>query len=130
MPACDQQAGVLKILLFGEPYVISVSHCRGSCPGGKTIGNQIQKLLGAVLITSLMSVVTTASANATAAYHVTITNITCGINFTPNLMASHRRKLPLFELGSDADSDITAVAEGGDTSGPAASAKTIFAPRN
>lgn len=79
--------------------------------------NPIQKLLGAVLITSLLSIATTASASGSAVYHVTITNVTYGINFTPILAASHRRKLPLFELGSAADSDIAAVAEGGDTAG-------------
>jgi len=53
----------------------------------------------------------------TAVYHVTITNITNGINITPILVASHRHKIPLFELGTPASADMTAIAEGGDISG-------------
>lgn len=56
-------------------------------------------------------------ASGSAVYHVTITNITNGINFTPILVASHRHKIPLFELGMAASEDITAIAEGGDVSG-------------
>jgi hypothetical protein len=54
-----------------------------------------------------------ASGNAT--YHVTITNLTNSINFTPILVASHRRPVSIFELGSPASDDLAAVAEGGDT---------------
>ncbi len=53
-------------------------------------------------------------------YRVTITNITNSINLTPILVASHRGRISLFELGSAASADLTAIAEGGDTSGLAA----------
>ena len=59
------------------------------------------------------------SANALAdnesnVYHVTITNITHSINFTPILVASHRRGVSLYELGAPASDELTAIAEGGD----------------
>ena len=59
------------------------------------------------------------SANALAdddsnVYHVTITNITHSINFTPILVASHRKGVSLYELGSPASDELTAIAEGGD----------------
>jgi len=78
---------------------------------------QLNKLLGAALITSLLSVSATVAASGSASYHVTITNITNAINFTPIMVASHRRSISLFDLGSAASDDIAAVAEGGDTSG-------------
>jgi hypothetical protein len=48
---------------------------------------QFTKLLGAALITSLLSVSTAVSASGSAVYHVTITNITNAINFTPIMVA-------------------------------------------
>ena len=59
-------------------------------------------------------------ASGSSSFQVTITNITNSINFTPILVASHRRNISLFHLGSPASADLTAVAEGGDTSGLAA----------
>lgn len=61
-----------------------------------------------------------AMSSGSTSYQVTITNITNSINFTPILVASHRRNISLFELGSPASADLTAIAEGGDTSGLAA----------
>lgn len=53
-------------------------------------------------------------ANGYATFHVTITNLTNAIIFTPILVASHRRAVPIFELGSPASKGLTAIAEGGD----------------
>jgi len=47
-------------------------------------------------------------------YHVTITNLTYSINFTPILVASQRRPVSIFELGAPASDDLSAIAEGGD----------------
>lgn len=50
-------------------------------------------------------------------YHVTITNLTNAISFTPILVSSQRRAVEIFELGAPASDEMTAIAEGGDTSG-------------
>ena len=71
--------------------------------------------LGGLLISS-----TAAYSDDKDSYQVTITNITSSINFTPILVTSHRREIALFHAGSAASSDLTAIAEGGDTSGLAA----------
>ena len=66
----------------------------------------------------LFAVLTFSTAQATASgrddYHVTITNLTHSINFTPILVASHRRPVSIFELGAPASDDLSAIAEGGD----------------
>jgi hypothetical protein len=46
-------------------------------------------------------------------YHVTITNLTHSITFTPILVASHRRPVTVFELGTPASDDLRALAESG-----------------
>jgi hypothetical protein len=46
-------------------------------------------------------------------YHVTITNLTHSITFTPILVASHRRLVTVFELGTPASDDLRALAESG-----------------
>jgi len=55
-----------------------------------------------------------ALANGYASYHVTITNITNSIIFTPILVSSQRREVSIFELGSPASEDLAAIAEAGD----------------
>ncbi len=57
---------------------------------------------------------TSASAGGNSSYHVTITNLTHSINFTPILVVSHRRAVSIFELGTPAGDDLIAIAEGGD----------------
>jgi hypothetical protein len=57
----------------------------------------------------------TASASGNKSYHVTITNLTHAISFTPILVTSHRRPVSIFELGTPASDDLSAIAEGGDT---------------
>lgn len=48
-------------------------------------------------------------------YEVTITNLTPGQTFTPQLVATHSAKLALFELGQPAGDALEVLAEGGDT---------------
>jgi hypothetical protein len=55
-----------------------------------------------------------AAAGGKASYHVTITNLTRAIVFTPILVASHRRPLAIFEAGTPAGDDLRAIAEAGD----------------
>ena len=55
-----------------------------------------------------------ASAGGNPTYHVTITNLTHAIIFTPTLVASHRRPVSIFELGAPASSELSTIAEGGD----------------
>ena len=48
-------------------------------------------------------------------YEVTITNLTPGQTFTPQLVATHSAKVSLFELGQPAGDALEVLAEGGDT---------------
>jgi hypothetical protein len=70
--------------------------------------------LTAAAVSGLLMSSTAATADGPASYHVTITNITNSINFTPILLASHRKGVSLYELGSPASDELTAIAEGGD----------------
>jgi hypothetical protein len=74
----------------------------------------MRNTLTAAAVSSLLMTSTAATADGSAAYHVTITNITNSINFTPILLASHRKGVSLYELGSTASNELTAIAEGGD----------------
>ena len=77
----------------------------------KTMRNTLANAaIGGLLLGS-----TAALADDKAAYRVTITNITNSINFTPILVTSHRKGVSLYELGSPASAELTAIAEGGDT---------------
>lgn len=62
----------------------------------------------------LFSAVTSASPRGDY-YLVTITNLTRAESFTPILVASHKRGLRLFQLGSEASNELTMLAEGGKT---------------
>jgi hypothetical protein len=79
------------------------------------LNRSIRAVLVAVLIISSSS----ALAGGNATYHVTVTNLTHSISFTPILVTSHRKPVSIFELGFPASDDLTRVAEGGDT-GPLA----------
>ena len=48
-------------------------------------------------------------------YEVTITNITRGQTFTPQLLVVHSPGIQLFELGQPASPELAILAEGGDT---------------
>jgi hypothetical protein len=76
----------------------------------------LRKLIGVAVAASLMLASSSALADGSKTYEVTITNITNAIIFTPILVASHKKGLaPLFELGSPASDGMTAIAEGGNT---------------
>jgi hypothetical protein len=62
-----------------------------------------------------------AVASGGPAYHVTITNLTHAITFTPVLVASHRRPLSVFDLGTAASDELRAIAEAGNVAPMAAS---------
>jgi hypothetical protein len=49
-------------------------------------------------------------------YEVTVTNITKSINFTPVMVAAHKRNVNFFDVGESASAALERVAEGGDTS--------------
>jgi len=74
----------------------------------------VRYALTAAAVSGLLMSSTAATADGPASYHVTITNITNSINFTPILLASHRKGVSLYELGSAASDELAAIAEGGD----------------
>ena len=80
--------------------------------------------LSTAAISGLLLTSATASADGNTTYDVTITNVTNAINFTPILVASHRKGIRLYELGSPASDELTAIAEGGDTAPLAAALDT------
>jgi hypothetical protein len=74
----------------------------------------ILKKTAAVVLLAGFTFSSSALANGYASYHVTITNLTNSIIFTPILVASQRRAVPIYELGSPAGEDLAAIAEAGD----------------
>lgn len=50
-------------------------------------------------------------------YEVTVTNITKSINFTPIMVAAHKRNVEFFEVGEPASQALADAAEGGNTAG-------------
>lgn len=66
-------------------------------------------LLGALLVG-----VSQAHASGRGDFQVTITNLTYSITFTPILVASQRRPVSIFEVGTPASGDLSAIAEAGD----------------
>lgn len=73
-----------------------------------------RQILKTVAISGLLLASSTASADRYRTYSVTITNLTNSINFTPILVSSHNRKVSIFEAGTPASHELTAIAEGGD----------------
>lgn len=76
--------------------------------------NHLKTSARLLLTASLIFATSPANARGGADFHVTITNLTHSINFTPILVASHRRPVSIFELGTPASEDLSAIAEGGD----------------
>ncbi len=70
-----------------------------------------------VVVAALLAVVGAPAAGRAAEFEVTITNLTRGQQFTPILVASHRKGLtpPLFTLGQPASAELATLAEEGDT---------------
>jgi Spondin_N len=73
----------------------------------------MMKYLSVTLGLSLVSIL--AVAEHSVRYEVTITNITPGQTFTPQLVVTHPRDVRLFELGTPASEPLAIMAEGGDT---------------
>ena len=69
--------------------------------------------LAAVFV--LAGTVASADGGYNRKYEVTITNLTPGQTFTPQLVATHSARVSLFELGQPASSALEVLAEGGDT---------------
>lgn len=63
----------------------------------------------------LTLVVSTAHARNNISYRVTITNVTKGQTFTPQLVATHDRSIRLFTLGAPAGEGLEILAEAGNT---------------
>ena len=78
--------------------------------------NIFSRAAGAAIFSALLFS-SSALADGRPTYHVTITNLTNAVMFTPILVASQRRAVPIFELGAPASKELTAIAEGGDISG-------------
>jgi len=74
----------------------------------------ILKKTAAVILLAGVTFSSSVLANGYASYHVTITNLTNSITFTPILVASQRRVVSIYELGSPASDDLAAIAEAGD----------------
>lgn len=72
-------------------------------------------LLGTGLLAMLIGPAANAEGSDTRKYEVTITNLTPGQSFTPQLVATHKRKVSLFETGAPAGDALERLAEAGDT---------------
>jgi Spondin_N len=67
------------------------------------------------LALALVATGAVADDKARAVYEVSITNITKGQTFTPQLIAIHSDKVALFELGAPASDELEVLAEDGGT---------------
>lgn len=77
--------------------------------------HSLLKSLLAVSFGVSLSVSSAHAANYSRGYEITITNITKGQTFTPQLVVSHRSNVALFELGSPASEELAILAEAGNT---------------
>jgi hypothetical protein len=75
--------------------------------------------LGMVALAGRGRATETVSADEGRRFEVTVTNLTRGQQFTPILVASHKSGVELFQAGQPASSELSRVAEEGDT-GPLA----------
>ena len=74
----------------------------------------MKKILFSLVVPAVLTFTPPAMAGAKT-YEVTIQNVTSGISFTPFLVATHNKRVSLFELGAPASLALGNVAEGGDT---------------
>ena len=75
--------------------------------------SEIRKSARAILVAVLAAFSMPALAGGSTTYHVTVTNLTHSISFTPILVASQRRPVSILELGAPASDELAAIAEGG-----------------
>jgi hypothetical protein len=73
------------------------------------------RLLAAGALMAVTSFSAHAETNDQVSYEVTVTNLTRGISFTPILAATHLQHVHFLEFGQPASSQLTSVAEAGDT---------------
>ena len=72
-----------------------------------------RKLTGAAVVASFIFSSSSALASGSKIYKVTITNITNSMIFTPIIVASHRKKISISELGEPASDALAEIAESG-----------------
>lgn len=106
-PQIKEIALNVTFALFG-PYM--------SVPAKQKLGTYMRLRIFTPLA-ALVAIAMTSStyADTTRQYEVTITNITRGQTFTPQLVVTHQRSVSLFELGMPASLGLEILAEGGDT---------------
>lgn len=76
--------------------------------------SKISKKIMAAVICSGLVYSSFAQADGRANYEVTITNLTRAQAFTPIVVASHRKGVRIFELGAEASTELSIIAEDGD----------------
>lgn len=77
---------------------------------------RIQFRAAAGLAVLALLTATAAQADSIAKYEVTITNVTRGQTFTPQLVVAHSSEVSIFQPGSPAGLSLEILAEAGDTS--------------
>lgn len=75
--------------------------------------SNFRKLTAAAVVASFIFSSSSAFASGSSMYRVTITNTTNSIIFTPIVVASHRKKISIFELGEPASYALATIAESG-----------------
>ena len=74
-----------------------------------------QLIAGLLLSCTFGSAIAEGFPNYSSTYQVSITNLTPGQTFTPQLLVTHPRHTRLFTLGEAASVELEILAEGGDT---------------
>jgi hypothetical protein len=74
----------------------------------------LKRSVNAAFVAALIFSSSSALAGGNSTYHVTITNLTNSINFTPILVTSHRKPVSIFDLGFPATDELSMLAEAGD----------------
>jgi len=85
---------------------------------------QSRRSISVAIGTALFSISSLAQA---ADYEVTVTNLTAGIHFTPLIVSAHTPEASMFNTGTQAATEMQAIAEGGDVSSMAALLESIEA---
>jgi len=84
----------------------------------------IRKSISFALGTALIGI---SSLTQAADYEVTVTNLTAGIHFTPLIVSAHSPDASMFNTGTQASTEMQAIAEGGDVAPMAALLESIGA---
>ncbi|NOX76692.1 MAG: hypothetical protein GXP17_08825 [Gammaproteobacteria bacterium] len=81
----------------------------------KKINWSTSLLQGVVLAAAVFSMALVQASDKGERYVVTITNLTHGQTFTPIMVASHKHRAKLFDLGEPASMELAIAAESGNT---------------